>query len=119
MQPHRIQHINEGRSGEHEGHHVGRQPARSEREDNTNCACRAESAADNSAERTFHRETVELALRGQTDYRNQHADQEVSNADAQERAHRIAAKSYLSAMQSRTIKSPGQRGAKSKKDPEH
>src|ERR671926_380178 len=119
MQPHRIQHINEGRSREYEWHHVGRQPARSEREDNADCTRRAESAADNGAKRTLHREAVEFTLRGKTDYRNQHADQEVSNADAQERTHRIAAKSYLSAMQSRTIKSPGERGAKSKKDPEH
>src|SRR5215510_16587390 len=98
MQPHGIQHVNQRRSGEHQWHHIRRYPAGSEREDYANCADRTERPADKGSERTLHREAVKLALRGKTDDGDQHANEKVSNAHTQERAHRIAAKRYLSAM---------------------
>src|SRR5258705_8992762 len=105
MLPHRKKHIDEWCSREHEWHYIGRQASVPKCEDDANCSCRAERSSKRSRDRTLHRKAVKTALRRQAGNGNQNTNQEVSDSDTEQRAHRVP-QLDLSVMQCRTIQSP-------------
>jgi hypothetical protein len=78
----------------------------------------SERASEDRGGRAAGVEVVEVALRGECGGGNEHADQEISHADAQERAHRIA-ETHLPLMQHRAVDAPRDSRAEREHNPDH
>ena len=119
MDVHRVQHVHERRSAEDERHDVGRRATGPEREDDADGAERAECTGDRRFGRAFAVEPAQpLSLTHEHDERNEHADQEVGDAHAEQRSHR-AAQFDLPAVQHRAIDAPRRHCSRHERQPRH
>src|SRR5689334_6485386 len=108
MLPHRIDDIDYWSAAKHQGHYISRDAACLERINNTEGADRTKSAAHRRPGNASATEALQAALRTEYDNRDQHADQKVRDADAQQSFKRIA-QFGLALVKDRAVQTPRQR----------
>ena len=118
MEHHREQDVDDGRAAEDERHDVEGNAAETERVDDADSAERAQGAGTSRCDEPAAVEAPERALRAQADGRHEDADEEVCDADAEQRFERVG-QLRLSLMQQCAVRAPRQDGAQDEEWPFH